>query len=113
MKTTLRSRRKVAKPRFEQRPNVEMTDDGDLALYTEEEAAQILRMSVRQLANRRRARKIDCIKDGAFIAYTKKHLRDFCKGAHQPSNTDKRVELPTAAGKQKPDPLSVILVDQD
>ena len=57
----------------------------EFALFSEEEAAKILRMSVRQLANRRRARKIACIKDGAYVAYTEGNLRDFCEAARQNS----------------------------
>jgi len=64
-----------------------------ITLFTETEAAKILGMSVRQLANRRRAGKIGYIKDGAFVAYTKKHITDFCASATKAAVPDILAEV--------------------
>jgi hypothetical protein len=46
-------------------------------LWNEAEAAVYLGMTSRQLADRRRAGKIGCLKDGHFIAYTPEHIRTY------------------------------------
>lgn len=51
-------------------------------LYSEDEAATLLGMTRRMLADRRRAGKISAIKDGHVIAYTAAHLTEYQKN-HQ------------------------------
>lgn len=46
-------------------------------IFSEEQAAAFLQMTPRMLADRRRAGKIRCIKDGRFIAYTTKHFAEY------------------------------------
>lgn len=43
-------------------------------IYSEEEAAALLKMTPRMLADRRRAFKISCNKDQAYISYTGEQL---------------------------------------
>ena len=47
-------------------------------IYSEEEAAELLGMTIRQLATRRRAGKISCLKDGHFIAYLPDQIIEYC-----------------------------------
>jgi hypothetical protein len=47
-------------------------------LYSEEEAAALLKMSIKMLARRRRAGKILCIKDQDYIAFTGRHILEYC-----------------------------------
>jgi len=46
-------------------------------VFTEREAAEILKMTPRMLATRRRAGKIRCIKDGHFIVYKVEHFAEY------------------------------------
>jgi len=55
--------------------------------YSEEEAAEILGMTPRMLATRRRAGKISAIKDGHVIRYTSEHLSEYQKN-HQRRSFD-------------------------
>jgi len=126
---TGRIRRNRAHPSFDEGRYLSTVREGGenrvIVLFTEEEAARILRMSVRQLANRRRARKIECIRDGVYVAYSEKNLRDFCKSLGQPceepksppppppSQTVKRA-VPVQKKTGKVHPLeSLILIDPD
>ena len=56
-------------------------------LYSEHEAAEILGMTPRMLADRRRAGKISAIKDGHVIAYTAAHLTEYQKNNQRRSTT--------------------------
>jgi hypothetical protein len=49
-------------------------DEIEHQIFTEEEAAFLLKMTPLMLARRRRAGKIAAIKDGHFIRYTWQHL---------------------------------------
>ena len=51
--------------------------ENDQVVFTEAEAAEILKITPNMLAKRRRARKIACIKDGHFIGYTRQHLLEY------------------------------------
>lgn len=46
-------------------------------VFTEPEAARLLKMTTRMLANRRRDGKIRCLKDGHFITYTVAHIAEY------------------------------------
>jgi hypothetical protein len=48
-------------------------------IYTESEAAALLKMTPRRLADRRRAGKIACIKDGRYVAFTRQHIEEYCR----------------------------------
>lgn len=57
-------------------------------LYTEEETAALLKMTVRMLARRRRSGAIGSIKHGRWIRFTQKHIDDF-QTAHNIDGTRK------------------------
>lgn len=58
-------------------------------LYTEEEAAALLGMSIRMIADRRRAGKIGTITDGQrFIRYKKEHLEAYLRAQHRGMMTE-------------------------
>jgi hypothetical protein len=54
-----------------------MSQLGNETVLTELEAASLLKMSKRMLANRRRAKKIRCLKDGHFISYKITHIAEY------------------------------------
>jgi hypothetical protein len=62
---------------------------GEDKIYNEREAAALLGMSERMLAQRRRAGKICHIKDGDYIAYLQSHLDDFCKRSEKGAPSEK------------------------
>ena len=61
-----------------------MSED-KIRLYSEEEAASLLGMSPRMLANRRRAGRIGAIKDGRVIGYTLAHLKEYLRRSQRRS----------------------------
>ncbi|MBN9547241.1 MAG: hypothetical protein J0I19_17380 [Alphaproteobacteria bacterium] len=61
-------------------------------LYSEKEAAEMLGMTPRMLADRRRTGRISAIKDGHLIAYTAAHLTEYQKN-HQRRSTASIEEL--------------------
>jgi hypothetical protein len=68
--------------------------------YSEAEAAELLGMTVRMLAERRRAGKIKCIKDGRYIRYTDRHLAAY-NGKY---DTDPKNSSPEAKPFSTPKP---------
>jgi hypothetical protein len=65
----------------------------NIELLSEAQAADILNMTPRMLADRRRAGKIGSIKDGHVIAYTMQHLADYQRMFQRRGNA--RAELDT------------------
>ena len=69
-------------------------------LYTEAQAADLLKMTPRMLAERRRAGKIGHIKDGRFIVFAQQHLDEYRRAhqrrgvyADQPSDTERLLDV--------------------
>lgn len=48
-------------------------------LYSEKEVATLLGMTERMLAQRRRAGKIGCMRDGKLIAYSAQHIETYLR----------------------------------
>lgn len=54
----------------------------EFKVYTEDEAAAFLKMTVRMLRIRRKKGKIGYVKDGKYICYTEAQLKEYCQ-AHE------------------------------
>lgn len=74
-------------------------------LFTEAEAARYLRMTVRMLQERRKSRRICCIKDGNYIAYTREQLDAYWRA----NTVDEDLSTPRIKKSARPRQLPVTI----